>query len=89
MHTGGALSQARGALSSWWNTLTTAHSPEGEASAPVTVAEEAKDEDNSDHNSRQDDSVDGCQQNVEKLESGELMVSPFTDSSTKMGCVVT
>jgi hypothetical protein len=53
------------------------------------VAEEAKDEDNSDHNSRQDDSVDGCQQNVEKLESGELMVSPFTDSSTKMGCVVT
>lgn len=78
MCTGGALSQARGALSSWWNTLTTAQSPEG--SAPVTVAEEVKTYENEENS--QDDSADGRQWNVEELESGEFM-RLFTDSSTK------
>lgn len=70
MCTGGALSQARGALSSWWSTLTTVQSPEADGSAPVTLAEEAnthENEESSNHSNRQCESV-------EKLESGELLL---------------
>lgn len=68
---GGALSQARGAFSSWWNTLTTVQSPEADGSAPVSVAEEAKtheNEESSNHSNRQGDSV-------KKLESVPTMAN--------------
>lgn len=68
MRTGGALSHARGALSSWWSTLTTAQIPEG--SSPVAVAEEVTTYKSEESN--QDDSADGKQQKAEEFQSGEL-----------------
>jgi hypothetical protein len=78
------LSQARGALSSWWNTLTTVQSPEGEVSGPVPVAEEAETHENEgtgNHNNIQDSSL-------EKLESGELIPSSLlsTNIFSRISC---
>jgi hypothetical protein len=77
MCTGGALSQARGALSSWWSTFTTVQSPEADGSAAVTVAEEAKtheNEESSNHSNRQGESV-------KKPESRELLLLSSSSSS--------
>ena len=77
MCTGGALSQARGALSSWWSTLTTIQSPEADGSAPVTLAEEAmnENEESSNHSNRQSESI-------KKLEFGELLLLSSSSSSS-------
>jgi hypothetical protein len=68
--TGGALSHARGALSSWWNTLTNVQSPEGEVSGLVPLADEAEpheNEETSNHNIRDS--------SLEKHESGKLILT--------------